>query len=89
MCKDIVWVNEQVKLCQNLYTNFMWGKDYERLRAEAEELEVIFMSLTNFSETRLEIRMLKMASKSILSPTNFASVDLLLMWEKILHLYFI
>ena len=57
MCKDIVWVNEQVKLCQNLYTNFMWGKDYERLRAEAEELEVIFMSLTNFSETRLEIRM--------------------------------
>ena len=59
MCKDIVWVNEQVKLCQNLYTNFMWGKDYERLRAEAEELEVIFMSLTNFSETRLEIRMLK------------------------------
>ena len=59
MCKDIVWVNEQVKLCQNLYTNFMWGKDYERLRAEAEELEVIFMSLTNFSETRLEIRMLE------------------------------
>ena len=59
MCKDIVWVNEQVKLCQNIYTNFMWGKDYERLRAEAEELEVIFMSLTNFSETRLEIRMLK------------------------------
>ena len=59
MCKDIVWVNEQVKLCQNLYTNFMWGKDYERLRAEAEELEVIFMSLTNFSETRLEIRMSK------------------------------
>ena len=57
MCKDIVWVNDQVKLCQNLYTNFMWGKDYERLRAEAEELEVIFMSLTNFSETRLEIRM--------------------------------
>ena len=57
MCKDIVWVNEQVKLCQNLYTNFMWGKDYERLRAEAEELEVIFMSLTNFSETRLKIRM--------------------------------
>ena len=57
MCKDIVWVNEQVKLCQNIYTNFMWGKDYERLRAEAEELEVIFMSLTNFSETRLEIRM--------------------------------
>ena len=37
----------------------MWGKDYERLRAEAEELEVIFMSLTNFSETRLEIRMSK------------------------------
>ena len=59
MCKDIVWVNEQVKLCQNIYTNFMWGKDYERLRAEAEELEVIFMSLTNFSETRLEIRMSK------------------------------
>ena len=59
MCKDIVWVNDQVKLCQNIYTNFMWGKDYERLRAEAEELEVIFMSLTNFSETRLEIRMLK------------------------------
>ena len=57
MCKEIVWVNEQVKLCQNIYTNFMWGKDYERLRAEAEELEVIFMSLTNFSETRLEIRM--------------------------------
>ena len=57
MCKDIVWVNEQVKICQNIYTNFMWGKDYERLRAEAEELEVIFMSLTNFSETRLEIRM--------------------------------
>ena len=59
MCKDIVWVNEQVKLCQNIYTNFMWGKDYERLRAEAEELEVIFMSLTNFSEMRLEIRMSK------------------------------
>ena len=59
MCKDIVWVNDQVKLCQNIYTNFMWGKDYERLRAEAEELEVIFMSLTNFSETRLEIRMSK------------------------------
>ena len=57
MCKDIVWVNDQVKLCQNIYTNFMWGKDYERLRAEAEELEVIFMSLTNFSETRLKIRM--------------------------------
>ena len=59
MCTDIIWVNEQVKLCQNIYTNFMWGKDYERLRAEAEELEVIFMSLTNFSETRLEIRMLE------------------------------
>ena len=59
MCKDIVWVNAQVKLCQNIYTNFMWGKDYERLRAEAEELEVIFMSLTNFSETRLKLRILK------------------------------
>ena len=54
MTRDIVWVDDQVKLCQNIYTNFMWGKDYERLRAEAEELEVIFMSLVNFSETRLE-----------------------------------
>ena len=42
MTRDIVWVDDQVKLCQNIYTNFMWGKDYERLRAEAEELEVIF-----------------------------------------------
>ena len=52
MTKDLEWVQDQVKLCKDIYTNFMWGKDYERLRADAQELEVIFVSLVNFSETR-------------------------------------
>ena len=52
MTRDINWVKEQVKLCQSIYSNFMWGKDFERLQTEAQELEISFVALVNFSDTR-------------------------------------
>ena len=52
MTKDIKWMRELVKTCHSVYINFHWGKDYERMGAAAEELEIEFVSLVNFSETR-------------------------------------
>ena len=50
--KEFDWVFKLCKLALRLIRNFQWGKEYEKFRNMAEELDVALFNLQFFSETR-------------------------------------
>ena len=50
--KEFDWVFKLCKLALRLIRNFQWGKEYEKFRSMAEELNVALYNLQFFSETR-------------------------------------
>ena len=50
--KEFNWVYKLVKLAVRMIRNFQWGKEYEKMRSKAQELDVALFNLQFFSETR-------------------------------------
>ena len=50
--KEFDWVFKLCKLALRLIRNFQWGKEYEKFRSMAEELNVALYNLQFFAETR-------------------------------------
>ena len=50
--KEFHWVYKLVKLAVRMIRNFQWGKEYEKMRSMAQELDVALFNLQFFSETR-------------------------------------